>query len=190
MVSATFQLKPPKPYTISQEALDAALAEPPLIEPRRPPQADKNGFKQVNGATGKTLHILEKRANHPESMKLLSEAGLRPMTYQEILSLLMEDEQLKNALKGKGFWLAGQGMEKEGVFTISKKGEIRKIRWREKLSVERKAHVQSGNKPLSFIVYSDYYAAHFGWRFYLGANTDPLYVAPVVVGVPVAQGLQ
>ena len=52
MATATFQLKPPKPYTISQEALDAILAEPSPIEPRRPQpgpqaaqQADKNDFR-------------------------------------------------------------------------------------------------------------------------------------------------
>ncbi len=181
------QLKPPKPYTISQEALDAALAEPLPVEPRRPPQADKNGFRQVMGATGKTLHILEKRANHPESMKLLSEAGLRPMTYQELLLLLMEDEQLKNALKGKHFWLAGQGIEKEGVFTINEKGELREIAREERLSAERKVNVCKGNRPLSFGVYSDYVAPGIGWRFFLYADYEPQIAAPVVVGVPVAQ---
>ena len=191
MATATFQLKPPKPYTISQEALDAILAEPSPIEPRRPEpqaaqQADKNGFKPVKGATGKILYILKKEATHPDSMKLLSEAGLRPMTYQELLPLLMEDEQLRNTLKGKQFWLAGQGIEKEGVFTINEKGELRDITKEENPSAERKAHVQSGNQPLSFDVHPDD-ATYIGWRFYLGANTNPLYAAPVVVGVPVAQ---
>ncbi len=192
MASTTFQLKPPKPYTISQEALDAILAEPSPIEPRRPPQpepqaaqqADKNGFKQVKGATGKTLHILEKWADYSDSMELLSEAGLKPPSYQEILSLLMEDEQLRNALQEKWFWLAGEGMKKNGIFTISEKGEIRKIRWREKLSLERKVHVYKGNQPLSFRVYSDAPAADHGWRFALDAYAVPHNVAPVVVGVP------
>ncbi len=186
------QLKPPKPYTISQAALDAILAEPSPIEPRRPPQpepqavqqADKNDFRQVRGATGKTLHILEKRANHPESLKLLSEAGLRPMTYQEILPLLMEDEQLKNALKERWFWIAGQGMKKEGVFTINEKGELRDITKEENPSAEQNVRVWSGNQPLSFFVYSDYYAAYVGKCFDLDASLRPQYVAPVVVGVP------
>ena len=189
MASVTFQLKPPKPYTISQEALDAILAEPSPVEPRRPEpqaaqQADKNDFRQVRGATGKMLYILEKEATHQDSMKLLSEAGLRPMTYQEILPLLMEDEQLKNALKGKRFWIAGQSMKKEGVFTINEKGELRDITKEENPSAEQKVRVWSGNQPLSFVVYSDDYAAFFGGRFYLFANDGPRVVAPVVVGVP------
>ena len=189
-MSSAMQLKPPKPYTISQEALDAALAEPLPIEPRRPPQADKNGFRQVKGATGKTLYILEKEANHPDSMKLLSEAGLRPLSYREILSLLMEDEQLKNALKGKQFWLAGKGIEKEGILTINEKGELREIAREEKPSAERKVYVWSGDQPLSFKVYLDDFAANVGRRFSLNAYLEPQGVAPVVAGVPIAQGSQ
>ena len=197
-MSSAMQLKPPKPYTISQEALDAILAEPSPIEPRRPPQpepqaaqqADKNGFRQVRGATGKTLYILEKEANHSESMKLLSEAGLRPLSYQELLPLLMKDEQLRNTLKGKWFWIAGQGMYKRGMFTINKKGELREIAREEKPSAERKVYVWSGDQPLSFVVYSDAVAAYDGRRFNLSAGYEPLLVAPVVVGVPVAQGPQ
>ena len=194
MATATFQLKPNRPYTISQEALDAILAEPSPIEPRRPPQpepqaaqqADKNGFKQVKGATGKTLYILEKGAIHPNSMKLLSEAGLRPLSYPEILSLLMRDEQLKNALKGKWFWIAGQGMNKYSIFTIDEKGELVPLPqgfFKKKTSVEQKVGVSHGNQPLSFAVYSDDNAAFYGWRFGLYAYNEPQNVAPVVVGV-------
>ena len=170
--------------------MDAILAEPSPVEPRRPqlePQADKNGFRQVKGATGKTLYILEKEANHPESMKLLSEAGLRPMTYQELLPLLMKDEQLRNALEGKQFWLACKGIEKEGILTINEKGELRDITKEENPSAERKVRVWSGDQPLSFGVDSDDYAADFGGRFFLVAYYGPQAVAPVVVGVPVAQ---
>ena len=191
MAIATFQLKPPKPYTISQEALDAILAEPSPIEPRRPEpqaaqQADKNGFKPVKGATGKILYILKKEATHPDSMKLLSEAGLRPMTYQELLPLLMEDEQLRNTLKGKLFWIAGQGMNKNGIFTIDEKGELVPLPqgfFKKKTSVEQKVRVFSGNQPLSFGVDSDYGAADLGRRFNLLADVVPQFVAPVVVGV-------
>ncbi len=190
----SMQLKPPKPYTISQEALDAILAEPSPIEPRRPEpqaaqQADKNDFRQVRGATGKMLYILEKEANHPDSMKLLSEAGLRLLSYQEIFSLLMEDEQLKNALKGKWFWIAGQGMNKYGIFTIDEKGGLVPLPqgfFKKKTSVEQKVGVSHGNQPLSFYVYSDSGAALNGRRFYLFADGKPRAVAPAVVGVPVA----
>ena len=131
-----------------------------------------------------------KEANHSESMKLLSEAGLRPLSYQELLPLLMKDEQLRNTLKGKWFWIAGQGMYKRGMFTINKKGELREIAREEKPSAERKVYVWSGDQPLSFVVYSDAVAAYDGRRFNLSAGYEPLLVAPVVVGVPVAQGPQ
>lgn len=151
------------------------------------PQASETrygDFKPVAGSTGATIYVLQKKANHPKSMKLLSDAGLRPMTYQELLPLLMKDEQLKNALKGKWFWLAGQGMEKEGIFTINEKGELREITKKEKLSVEQKVRAFLGEQPLSFDVDWDDYAASLGWRFYLYADLGPQGVAPVVVGMP------
>ena len=120
-------------------------------------------------------------------MKLLSEAGLRPLSYQELLPLLMEDEQLRNTLKGKRFWIAGQGMNKNGIFTIDEKGELVPLLqgfFKKKTSVEQKVRVFSGNQPLSFGVDSDYGAADLGRRFNLLADVVPQFVAPVVVGVP------
>ncbi len=151
------------------------------------PQASETrygDFKPVAGSTGATLYVLQEKANHPKSMTLLSAAGLRPMTYQELLPLLMKDEALKNALKGKWFWLAGEGMEKAGIFTINEKGELREITKKEKLSVEQKVRVWPGEQPLSFVVLSDADAADCGRRFDLGASLGPQGVAPVVVGVP------
>ena len=151
------------------------------------PQASEarfGDFKPIAGSTGTTLYVLQKEANHSMSMKLLSDAALRPLTYQEILPLLTKDEQLKNALKGKWFWLAGDGMEKEGIFTIDEKGELREIGKKEKLSVEQKVRVWPGEHPLSFFVVSGDGAAYVGRRFDLAAYLVPLDVAPVVVGVP------
>ena len=59
-------------------------------------------FEPFVGATKSILYILKSEANHSKSMKLLDEAGLRPLKYQEILPLLMRDETFKNALKGTG----------------------------------------------------------------------------------------
>lgn len=142
-------------------------------------------FKPVVGTTGATLQVLERDANHPTSMKLLSDSALRPLSYQEILPLLMKDEGLRNALKGKWFWLAGEGTDNDGLFTVDDKGELKEIGKRDKLSLEQKVRVWSGNQPLSFGVYSDDYAADFGGRFVLYAVYGPHLVAPLVVGVPV-----
>ncbi len=194
-MATTFQLKPNRPYTISQEALDEILAEPeraqPKVEPRVPPRTDHGDFKPVVGTTGATLYILERGADHPTSMKLLSDSALRPLTYQELLPLLVKDKALKKVLMGERFWIAGQGMNKNGIFTIDEKGELVPLPqgfFKKKTSVEQKVGVSQGNQPLSFAVVSvDYVAAYYGRRFYLGADFGPRYVAPVVVGVPITQ---
>jgi hypothetical protein len=155
------------------------------------PQASETrygGFKPVVGDTGAILYVLEPSngASYLKSMKLLDDANLRPLTRQAILLLLMKDEKLKNFLKGKWFWLAGQDMEEGGIFTIDKKGELREreIGKEEKLSVEQEVCVRPGEQPLSFYVLSDDYAAGYGWRFVLLAGSVLRDVAPMVVGMP------
>ena len=96
----------------------------------------------------------------------------------------MNDEQLKNSLKEKPFWLARAGMKKHGIFTFNEKGELREVTEKEKLSVEQKVHAWSGEQPLTLHVCSDNETAYIGWRFSLGAHHMPQIIAPVVVGVP------
>ena len=140
-------------------------------------------FEQVSGTTDATACILQQRANHTQSMKLLGDAGLRPYTRQEILPLLMKDKKLKNALKGKGFYLSDAGIDKDGVFTVDEKGELKEIE-KEEISVEQKVCVWSGKNPLSLDVNSDDYASKYGGRFLLFADNEPGDAAPVVVGTP------
>lgn len=152
--------------------------------PREATESKHGIFRPVVGITGATLYALQTEADHSTSMKILSDSNLRPLPYQEILSLLMKDEGLKNSLKGNWFWLSGQGMDKDGLFTINEKGELKEIGKKEKLSNENKVRVWSGNRPLSFYVVSDDGTAYGGGRFDLGGN-GPHFVAPVVVGVPI-----
>lgn len=140
-------------------------------------------FKPIVGTTGSTLHVLETNANHSRSMDLLDKAGLRPLEYQEILPLLMKDETLKNSLKGKWFYLAGRGLNEDGIYTIDDKGELAKIDVKE-LPIENKVRVWSGKNQLSFLVNSDYNTASYGGRFGLDAYAGPHVVAPIVVGKP------
>jgi hypothetical protein len=144
-------------------------------------------FNAVVGTTGATLHILNKEANHPDSMRYLEEAGLRLLKYQEILLLLMKDERLKNHLKGKSFRLEGYGLDKDDIqdpiYTIDEKGELKEIPEGVELSNENKVRVWSGTQPLSLDVISDV-AAYFGWRFDLYAFVKSVEVEDVVVGVP------
>ena len=148
-------------------------------------------FKPVSGSTGQTLYVLYEKADYSRSMELLSDAGLRPVTYQEFLPLLMNEEclpiqmnYLMLFLKEKWFWLAGNGMDKSGRFTIDDKGELRAITEKEKLSEEWKVYVWPGKQPQMLNIDSDDFAADRGQRYYLGAHIMPQEVAPVVVGVP------
>jgi len=140
-------------------------------------------FKPVVGTTGSTLYVLKTEANHSKSMGLLEESGLRPLKYQEVLPLLMKDEALKNSLKGKWFYLAGEGLNEDGIYTVNDKGELAKIEG-EELSLEKKVRAWSGKNPLSLCVYSGNDAAYHSRRFCLVAAYDPHGDAPVVVGVP------
>jgi len=140
-------------------------------------------FNPVVGTTNTTLYVLKTEANHSNSMTLLKEAGLRPLNGKEILPLLMKDETLKDSLKGKWFYLAGEGLKEDGIYTLDAKGDLEKVGSRN-LSIENKVRAFKGPHPLSLDVFSDYNAAVFGGRFFLVAYYEPHYVAPVVVGVP------
>lgn len=144
--------------------------------------ATKQGFRQITGNSGAALFVLNEGANHSKSMKTLEDANLRPLKYQEALSLLMKDEVLKNALKGTWFYLSGEGMDKHGLFTVNSKGELVGLEATE--SYEKIVRVWSGPHPLSLYVHSVDDARQFGGRFDLDANYGPDDVAPVVVGVP------
>jgi hypothetical protein len=116
-------------------------------------------------------------------MKALMEGDLKALKYQEALLLLMKDETLKNALKGKWFYLAGEGMDKGGHFTIDGRGEL--VGRQGTVSPENTVYVYGGSNPLALGVDSDAGAAQVGRRFDLFAyGVVPLDVAPVVVGVP------
>lgn len=147
------------------------------------PASKFGDFKAVQGSTGATLYLLVQKANQSDSMDFLDRAGLVPYTHQEILPLLMKDETLKNLLKGKWFYLAGKGLEEDGIYTIDEKGELAQIGDRE-ISTESKVRAWKGPYPLSLYVSSDLNAALYGRRFGLYVDGGPHDVAPVVVGKP------
>ena len=145
-------------------------------------QATRFGeFKPVTGSTGVMLHVLEKRSDHSTSMKLLDESGLMPFAREEMLSILVKDEKLKEFLKGKWFYLAGSGAKENGLYTLNEDGNLTSGKCQ---SIENTVRVWPGDKPLSLNVYFDYNAASHSWRFGLDAAFDPHDDAPVVVGKP------
>jgi hypothetical protein len=125
-----------------------------------------------------SIEVINQDANHSQSMEILAKHGLRPLTYQEALS---RSSEFIKTLKGKWFYLKGQGMEKSGIHTFNEKGELIELTGNE--SIDQKVHVWPGNKPLSLDVLSDVGARVNGRRLGLGGDVSPNGVAPVVVGV-------
>jgi hypothetical protein len=132
---------------------------------------------RVNERQG-SIEVISQRANHPKSMEILAKHGLRPLTYREALS---RSSELINTLKGKWFYLDGQGMQKFGIHTFNEKGKLVGLTGNE--SIDQKVRVWPGNNPLSLLVYSDDGARDLGRRYELNADDGPSLVAPVVVGV-------
>lgn len=127
------------------------------------------------------VQVSETESNYDQSMLLLEKYGLRALTYQEALVILMKDEALKNALKDKWFWLAGSGIDREESFTVDRNGEL--VRAPEK-NIEKLVRAWSGNSTPYLVVLSDDFAAYVGRRFGIGGHDAwPGDVAPVVVGV-------
>jgi hypothetical protein len=135
-------------------------------------------FREVAGNSKLNLHIANHEADHAGSMKALADNGLRPLTYQEAFT---RSSELITELKGKWFYLDGQGTDKSGIYTYNNKGELTELTGGE--TIDQKVRVWSGNQPLSIFVYSVPYARIDGRRFFLFAYYAPNVVAPVVVGV-------
>lgn len=129
------------------------------------------------------IRIIEKAADYSASKKLLEHEGLVFLTYREALSALTKDGKLLDSLKGRWFYLAGRGMDKDGIVTIDDKGELIEIMDRN-LSLEMRVRAWPGKNSLSLFVLSDDDAVYDGGRFGLDAGNVPDLVAPVVVGKP------
>lgn len=117
-------------------------------------------------------------------MELLDKAGLRPLTYKEALCTLMDNEELKNQLKGKWFYLAGTGKDinrENGLYTIDRDGSLVNGSGP---SPETTLRYFNGPHPLSLFVLSDDFTSIYYRRYDLAAINEPQFVASVVVGVP------
>ena len=126
-----------------------------------------------------TPQIYEKSANHNDSIAFLKSKGMRLLSYQEALVWLDKDSEAKSKLKGRWFYLAGNGTELSGFYTFDDKGELKEG----KGELEKNVYVCDGNNPLSLGVHTDDFARDVGRRFALYAGYVPSYVARVVVGV-------
>ncbi len=129
--------------------------------------------------TDMDIKIINQEADYENTLSILKENKLRPLTYQEALVSIDKDLELKNKLKGKWFYLQGKGLDKEGYHTFNNKGNLKEG----KGNMEETIYLWSGKNPLSFGVRSDYGALINGRRFGLSASNSPDSVAGVVVGV-------
>jgi len=130
-----------------------------------------------------SIFIRNQGENHPNSMDVLEKAHLDPFTYQEILLLLQSHDLFKQELKGKWFWLKGEGLHKYGRYTIDAQGELVNIMVG--VSYENIVRINNGKYPHSLLLRDDDSAAKIGFRYSLDASSDPITkVATVVLGKP------
>jgi len=128
--------------------------------------------------------ILREASNIAESIRRLSGQGFRLLTSPEAFDI---PEAVKNSLKGKHFWISGEGgMDKEGLHHLGRNGKL--VRGRGP-SIEETIRVLPGKGPLAVFILSDDGATRLGARFLLIADYNPGELAPVVVGVPKDQAL-
>lgn len=152
-------------------------------------QANKNTFNTSGSRIFEALptsteagwQILEMSANYYNSMRILNEYGLRPLTFKEALSRLNEDEELKDSLKEACFYLGETRLEENGFYTIDKKGNLVEGKGK---SEEETVDSWSGRYQLSLDVASDPETVRFGRRYDLHADRSPFHIVPMIVGVP------
>ena len=141
----------------------------------------KETVQVVFGEVSNTgVFIAKIEANHKDSMSILRQNGLRPLTCSEALVKIDQSPKLKEQLKGLWFYLDGKGSALSEFCTFNDKGELRQG----KGDIEKTVWVFYGDLPLKlYVPYIDNDARIIGRRFDLYANTYPNLVARVVVGV-------
>lgn len=146
-------------------------------------------FKEIVREPVTPVFVAKISANRRQTIDILKENGLVPITYREALININQNQQLREELKGKWFWVAGKRMDiEEGSYTFDRKG-IGK---------------ESGDPEQTFFFYSGIYKLHlevrddkavYGpidslatglhhkQRFILGAYRGPTDEAPIIVGI-------
>jgi hypothetical protein len=138
--------------------------------------------------------IEQRKKTHKEPLKnpyryrnyIVKQHGLRLLTYQEAFVKIDQNQDLKEVLKGKTFYLTGNGTDTFGHFMFNDKGEITgnsldrtSSELIGKLNTERSVHVtylavNSRNpNPLKLTVSNDNYVCEehgFGSRFVLDSH--------------------
>ena len=130
-------------------------------------------------------------ANCVESLALLKEHGLRPATYQEILSRAYgtsrRAQRFVNNIEGDGFYINNWGMDMSKEYcTFDRNGKLTQIKGEilhGEYGVDNTILIYPGYMPLLFLVYTDRLANLKGYRFEIDGEAGPAMKEYAVVGV-------
>lgn len=125
------------------------------------------------------VYIFETNVNLPDTIGLLRENGLNLITPTKALVLIARTPMLKDALKGKCFRLAGEGLTLCGEYTFDNNGSLSEGNG----GTEKTVYAYPGSNQLLLGLHSDYQAPIYRKRFYLSALNGPTVSLPVVLGV-------
>ena len=128
-----------------------------------------------------TLFISKQESDCAKSMELLAANGLRLITYQEALSRF--SSIVVKELRGEWFYLAGKGIQGNGVRTFNERGELVRPTGRE--NDNQRVYVWSGSQQLKMGIYLDGNVPRLHRRFSISgmSDLDPTdNIARVVVG--------
>lgn len=169
----------------------------------------KTGLAVFNEIAKSGVFVAFSSTDYKDSMYLLQQNNLRPLTYQEALVKIDQNPELKEWLKGKWFYLAGVGTKLSGYYTFNDEGKLAKykedilpafddmgnplaayltFKEKEKFTkgeayIENIVGVLKGSQPLSLAVLSGVHPDFGACRFGLSAQHKPFEVAPVAVGI-------
>jgi hypothetical protein len=139
-------------------------------------------FSQIKTPAKTPLFMLRRGTdtNHVTSMALLSSNDLRPITYQEVFVLpLKVIKELAPC-----FYLAGKGIEKDGVFTYDINGDLVDLPWYQ-TPVDMRVKVWPGNEPLSLLILDDDSSVFNKHRFVIDGTLSSSRNKAAVVGVKI-----
>ncbi len=125
------------------------------------------------------VYISETNVNLPDTIGLLRENGLKLITPTKALMFIARTPMLKDALKGKCFRLAGEGLTLWGEYTFDNNGRLSEGNG----GTEKTVYAYPGSNQLLLGLHPDYQALIYGKRFYLSALNGPTVPLPVVLGV-------
>lgn len=138
----------------------------------------KNPFKEFN-KTGIFIANID-GANYERSKKLFDKYNLRPLSLREVLTVMIENPDLKERLKESRFFIENSKYKLSQYYSFySNNHNTLKVG---KGEMEKTLLVHGGNNSWSFYVATDHYTQFFESRYVLYSNTSPYDVLPVLIG--------